>query len=179
VKHILDDGGRKLAGFKGDAGDCVVRSVAIASGRPYAEVYAACADIMAGLRKTKGRRAAGKRSASDGVYTTSKAFKTYIAGLGFVWTPTMKIGEGCRVHLADGELPMGRLIVKVSRHVTAVIDGVVHDTYDPQREAHCVEPDRGQPLKPGQWRNSNGVCSIQRRCVYGYWALRLEAQHPI
>ena len=36
-----DDGGRAAAGFKGSAGDCVARSVAIASGRPYAEVYGA------------------------------------------------------------------------------------------------------------------------------------------
>jgi hypothetical protein len=57
----------------------------------------------------------------------------------------------------------------VSRHLTAVIDGVVHDTFDPQREAHCVESDHGGPLQPGQWRDSNGICSIRRRCVYGYF----------
>src|SRR6516164_288534 len=43
----------------------------------------------------------------------------------------MRIGQGCTVHLARGELPMGRLIVSVSRHVVAVIDGVIHDTHDP------------------------------------------------
>jgi hypothetical protein len=37
------------------------------------------------------------------------------------------------VHLRDGELPSGRLIVQVSRHVVAVIDGVMHDTHDPSR----------------------------------------------
>jgi hypothetical protein len=52
-----------------------------------------------------------------------------------------------------------------------MIDGTIHDTHDPRREVHCIEPDRGQPLKPGQWRNENGICSIQRRCVYGYWTM--------
>jgi hypothetical protein len=65
--------------------------------------------------------------------------------LGFVWTPTMTIGSGCRVHLRDGELPMGRLVVSVSKHATAVIDGVIHDTHDPARGG--------------------------TRCVYGFWKL--------
>ena len=39
IKFIRTDGGRVAAGFKGEAGDCVVRAVAIASGRPYAEVH--------------------------------------------------------------------------------------------------------------------------------------------
>ena len=34
-----DDGGRAAAGFKGEAGDCVTRAIAIATGRPYREVY--------------------------------------------------------------------------------------------------------------------------------------------
>ena len=60
------------------------------------------------------------------------------------WTATMDIGKGCRVHLRAGEVPMtGRVIVKVSRHLTALIDGVIHDTGDPSRDG--------------------------TRCVYGYW----------
>lgn len=43
----------------------------------------------------------------------------------------------------DGELPHGRLVVMLSRHAAAVIDGVLHDTY---------QDDRGGT-----------------RCVYGYW----------
>ena len=35
----IDDGGRAAAGFKGKAGDCVVRSISIATGIKYAEVY--------------------------------------------------------------------------------------------------------------------------------------------
>jgi hypothetical protein len=92
-----------------------------------------------------------------------------MAALGWRWIPTMHIGSGCKVHLHDGELPMGRLVVSVSRHLTAVIDGVIHDTHDPQREVHTVEPNRGQELRAGQWRNPNGVCSVSRRCVYGYF----------
>jgi hypothetical protein len=167
MAFVYDDGGRAAAGFKGSAGDCVCRAVAIASGKPYAEVYSALAKGMRTQRLTK--RSKPKSGARDGVSVRRKWFKDYMASLGFEWVPTMQIGSGCKVHLDPAELPSGRLVVAVSKHYTAVVDGVIRDTYDPRRETHCVEPDHGQPLKPGQWRNPNGVCSIRRRCVYGYW----------
>lgn len=168
MRFVFDDGGRSTAGFKGKTGDCVTRSVAIAAQLPYAEVYAALSEGCRTQRKTKRSRV--KESARNGVNTNRKWFKDYMAALGWKWTPTMGIGTGCRVHLHDGELPKGRLIVAVSKHYTTVIDGVIHDTHDPQRDVHRIRPDDGGPLKPGEWRNSNGICAIERRCVYGYWA---------
>jgi hypothetical protein len=154
MKFLHNDGGRAAAGYRGDAGDCVVRAVAIATGKPYAEVYDALSAGQRGQRRTKlaGRSA----SARDGVNTTRLWFKRYMESLGWAWTPTMFIGSGCKVHLTDGELPGGRLVVAVSRHFVAVIDGVIHDTHDPQRAVPCVTPD-GKP-------------HISRRCVYGYWS---------
>ena len=110
-----------------------------------------------GERRTKHRRTRG-RTARNGVYTTRKWFKDYMASLGWTWTPTMHIGSGCTVHLADGELPMGRLIVSVSRHLTAVIDGVIRDTYDPQRGERFRNGPNGEYIRLGGGR-----------CVYGYW----------
>lgn len=149
MSFVLDDGGRRDAGFtnKRTAGDCVPRAVAIASGRPYAEVYAALAEGMESQRRTKrSGKTTGKRSASNGVTTGRKWFKDYMVGLGFKWVPTMQIGEGCTVHLKADELPAGRLVVSVSKHYTAMLDGVIHDAYDPSRGG--------------------------TRCVYGYWILR-------
>jgi hypothetical protein len=41
--------------------------------------------------------------------------------------------------LKADELPAGRLIVSVSKHLVAVIDGVAHDTHDPSRGGtRCV-----------------------------------------
>ena len=144
MKHVINDGGREAAGRKGDADDCVARSICIAMQRPYAEVYAELADIMARMPKTRRRnKSAGQRSARNGVYTKSTLFKAYMARLGWSWVPTMQIGAGCTVHLKAGELPPGRLVVAVSKHYTAVIDGELHDTYDCSRGG--------------------------TRCVYGYW----------
>jgi hypothetical protein len=147
IKVDYNDGGRRAAGFPpGKGGDCVARSIAIASGRPYGEVYAALARLNEGMRKTSRRTpTVGQFTADKGIYTSSAAFKRYMRGLGFVWTSTMSIGSGCRVHLRADELPRGRLVVKISRHYSAVIDGVLHDTHDASRGG--------------------------TRCVYGYWRL--------
>lgn len=156
MRFVKDDGGRSAAGFKGSAGDCVVRAVAIASARPYGEVYNALSSGTRTERVTKRKR---QGSARNGVSTTRKWFKDYMASLGFRWTPTMAIGVGCTVHLADGELPMGRLVVAVSKHYTAVINGVVRDTYDPQRHTVEIGQTRGE-----HWQREYD------RCVYGYWS---------
>ena len=44
IEFIEDDGGRAKAGYRGEAGDCVSRALAIATGRPYLEAYAALAE---------------------------------------------------------------------------------------------------------------------------------------
>ena len=66
-------------------------------------------------------------------------YDKYIKSLGWKWQPTMGIGTGCQTHLLADELPDGRLIVSVSKHMTAVIDGELHDTYDCSRDGtRCV-----------------------------------------
>jgi hypothetical protein len=148
MSFVFNDGGRAAAGFKGKAGDCVARAVAIAAQRPYGEVYDRLATGQ-GTQKRSSRKHArsnsrhGQRTAAHGVSTKRKWFKDYMAELGFAWTSTMQIGSGCKVHLRADELPAGRLIVAVSKHYCAVIDGVVHDTYRDDRDG--------------------------TRCVYGYW----------
>lgn len=139
MEFVYDDGGRKAAGFKGDAGDCCVRSVAIVTGKPYQEVYDAINAM--GKQERTGKRKRGKSNARTGVYGATA--RKYMDSLGWKWTPTMTIGSGCKVHLRADELPSGRVLAFVSRHFTTMIDGVIHDTFDPSRDG--------------------------RRCVYGYY----------
>lgn len=149
LRWEYNDGGRSGAGFKGDAGDCVTRSIAIATGLPYLEVYNDLFDrnrsfmMSSRTREAKRLRSSTKGATPrDGVIKT--VYKPYLESLGWTWTPTMQIGQGCKVHMRADELPPGRLIVSCSKHLVAVIDGVVHDTHDPSREG--------------------------TRCVYGYWS---------
>lgn len=171
MKYEFDDGGREAAGFKGRAGDCVARSIAIASGKPYAEVYAALAHGMGTQRA--GKRGKKAKSARNGVTTSRKWFKEYMASLGATWTPTMQIGSGCKVHLRADELPAGRLVVAVSKHYTAVIDGVIHDTFNPSERGDTLYPEGCTlPIPKGAKHlpDGRGWVYSPERCVYGYWS---------
>ena len=145
ITFQFNDGGRNAAGYKGRAGDCVCRAIAIATGLPYQQVFDRLADGNVSQRKSKRSNKERQRTANSGIMTKRKWFKDYMLELGFTWHPTMSIGSCCKVHLKADELPSGRIVCNVSRHVVAVIDGVINDTYDCSR--------RGT------------------RCVYGYWKL--------
>ena len=134
-----NDGGRSAAGYKGLAGDCVVRAIAIAAETPYQDVY--CGINLVARQFERRTRCKGISCARQGVYR--QTYRRYLAYLGWRWVPTMGIGTGCTVRMRSGDLPRGRIIVALSRHLAAVVDGVLHDTADTSRGG--------------------------RRCVYGYW----------
>lgn len=138
----LNDGGRELAGFKGGAGDCVVRSIAIAADLPYIRVYEdlrLANERYAQLKNDRLAKRLNTKGSSPRNGNHRNVFHEYILQLGFEWVPTMKVGAGCQVHLRPDELPNATLIAKVSKHLTAIIDGVIHDTHDPSRGgSRCV-----------------------------------------
>ena len=139
--YQYNDGGRAAAGYRGRAkGDCVARAIAIATGRPYQTV---CDEIdLLAKSERIGKRKKSRSSSQNGVWRETS--DRYLRSIGFRWIPTMGIGSGCKVHLCSEELPSGSIIARLSKHFVAVLDGVVHDIYDPSR-------------------NGN-------RCVYGYWS---------
>lgn len=108
----------------------MTRAIAIATGLPYRQIYSDLAE--------RHDIRTGERTARKGIFR--KDYEPYLFDLGWIWNATMKIGSGCKVHLRDGEIPNeGPIITRLSRHITAVIDGVIHDTYDPSRdETRCV-----------------------------------------
>ena len=165
--YVYDDGGRAVAGFKGTGGGCVVRAIAIAAQIPYREVYDLVNEVAKESPRHRLIRSRGKTryqsrsSARNGVL--KRDIRKIMALLGWVYTPTMKIGSGCKVHLLAAELPSGRLVVQVSKHLTALIDGVIHDTYDPRRGpiAYMKGSESGRAV----------VDHISpERCVYGYFS---------
>ncbi len=134
VEFVEDDGGRAAAGYKGHTGDCACRALAIASGRPYQEVY----ELI--IEEAKREKPRGKKKRSHprtGVYRPT--MHRVCERLGAYWTATMQIGSGCQVHVRGPELVWGRLVLSLSGHYSAVIDRVVRDTYDPSRGGtRCV-----------------------------------------
>lgn len=143
---LYDDGGRGAAGFRGTTEDCVCRAIAIVTGLPYREVYDMIIRYAADERPRRGKDRSHPRKGGVAMPTVHRL----MGDLGWCWVPTMGIGTGCRVHLDPDELPdVEALMVRVSKHVTTLVRGVVRDTYDPSRGG--------------------------TRCVYGYW-IRKEDQ---
>ena len=140
MELIVSDGGRSKY-FKGSAGDCVCRAICNATGKDYKEIYDFINEMA--QREWVSKKMKGKSSARNGVYkgTTKTIIEDYLK---WKWHPTMTFGSGCKVHLKADELPKGTLIVKLSKHLTCVKDGIIYDTYDCSREG--------------------------TRCVYGYWS---------
>ena len=125
IKFKYNNGGWKGA----KRGDCVIRAISIATERPYDLVFNELMD----LAKEK-----------QNLPNDKKVYKPYLEELGWTWVPTMGIGTGCKVHLKESELPKGRVICRLSKHLVAVIDGVMNDIYNSSRDGN--------------------------RCVYGYFA---------
>lgn len=116
-EYQYNDGGRSDSGRKGTAGDCVCRAIAIALELPYDQVYRELAQA--------NQEAGGKRSARNGLYRS--VYEAYLNKHGWVWHSAPKL-EGRKARFND--LPQGRLIARMARHVAAVIDGKLHDTWD-------------------------------------------------
>ena len=135
----FNDGGRRKSGYKGSTNDCVVRAISIVTERPYQEIYNEINTIGQTEKITKRKRT--KSNARTGVF--SATVRRYMKQIGWIWVPTMFVGSGCKVHLKSNELPSGRLLVRVSKHYTVVINGILNDTHNCSR---------------------NGT-----RCVYGYF----------
>lgn len=140
MKFVYNDGGRSKYFKAEQVGDCVTRAIAIATEQDYKVVYDAINRLAKQEKITSRKRSIS--NARNGVY--KETIRKYMNSIGWKWHPTMKIGQGCTTHLREDELPRGRLVVSVSKHETAVIDGVLHDTYDCSRGGD--------------------------RCVYGYYS---------
>lgn len=141
MKFHYSDGGRSKYYKAEHVGDCVVRAICNATGKDYKEVY----DALSKLAKKErvGKRKKCISSPRNGMY--KKTYRIYIEEeLHWKWVSCSGIGMGISVHLRSDELPKtGTYIIKVSKHLTCVKDGVLYDTYDCSR---------------------NGT-----RAVYGYW----------
>jgi hypothetical protein len=139
-RYVYNDGG---AGRTNHGGGCVPRAIAIATGRPYREVYEALvARTYEYVRRWPRSQVAGwirrgRNSFDPARGSYRSVYGRYLKSLGWHYVST----EDQKVRLRADELPSGRLIVAVHQHLVAVIDGVIHDTYDSGQKGH--RPVRG------------------------------------
>lgn len=116
TKHIFNDGGRAKY-FKGFAGDCAARAMAIALNLDYKYCYNELAN--AHCART------GKKTARNGIYKSD--FNEVMKRHGWEWRSAPKF-DGRKARATD--MPSGSVIVQMARHYAAVVDGVVNDTWN-------------------------------------------------
>ena len=127
----------------------MARAIAIAAQKPYREVHDALvvrsvqhAHVDNSAYGKWARRKGGVRAFDADHGCPPGAYGPYLESLGWKFTST----KDQRIRLRADELPSGRLIVEVHRHLVAVIDGAIHDTHDCGRA--------GRRPVVGYWRAS-------------------------
>jgi len=117
MEFKFNDGGRKAAGYKGTAGDCGARAMAIALGLDYQAVYKELAQANA----DNGRAKSARNGINKDIY--SEVLKRY----GWVWCKAPQF-SGRKARCSD--MPTGVVIAKQAHHFVAVIDGTANDVWN-------------------------------------------------
>jgi hypothetical protein len=154
-KHVhITDGGHAAAKMRGTGRNaCVPRAIAIALGLDYRETHDALEAAQqewatTGRTSKAKRRAEGKTIAQEGVHKA--VYTDFLAERGWQHISLMSVGQQRERNPRFADLPTtGTIIANVSKHLSAVIDGVIHDTHDPTRGG--------------------------TRTVYGYWKKGCDA----
>lgn len=120
---VKTDGGRAEAGYRARVADCAVRAIAIAAELPYKQVYRQLNLYCQSFANCDVRYG-----------TPDTVLHRYLKSLGWEYVPAKRYGKHTNMHLNATELPSGRIIASIKNHVTAVIDGVIHDSWDPSKE---------------------------------------------
>jgi uncharacterized protein YfiM (DUF2279 family) len=114
--YTQNDGGRAAAGYKGMAGDCGARALAIATGMDYQQAYS----LIAVENKNMGFA----KSARNGVH--KNVYERVLKSLGWQWKSAPKF-EGRKARCSD---LTGTVIAQQAGHYVAVINGIPQDIWD-------------------------------------------------
>ena len=161
MKFVYASGGREKY-FKADnVGDCVTRAIVNATGKDYKEVYDKLNE-MAKHESVKRHRGHKRSQSRNGVF--KETWKRYLRDIGWIHHSVTSIGnDQRRKRLVEEDLPMGTLIVQLSKHVTCVKDKVIYDTYNCSKKEYY------------DWETGDKIVN-EERCIYGYWTAPTEEQ---
>ena len=121
IRYEYDDGGREAAGYKGRAGDCVCRAFTILAGKDYRECYR----LLGVANATHGYA----RSARGGLLL--KVYEGIYFENGLARVDHLKRRHGGRFPtFTEAYETYGNCIVRIAKHVAAIVDGALRDTDD-------------------------------------------------
>lgn len=110
LKHEITDGGMAAAGFN-EHNDCVVRALSIATGIKYATMHREMKELG---RKDRHRTKSYWTEWADDWCESKDEYKRN----------QMTISEFVQLN------PIGKFVIRIRGHALALIDGVIHDTYE-------------------------------------------------
>lgn len=133
LDFVVDDGGRKAAGYKGNASDCVLRSLSIALGEDYEELRRELMEETKHFANTSRSRKAKRQkkegnSVFRGVYR--EVYSVILKRRGWIRTGMSKIGSSKRYYLTKSDVPPVPVILHTRGHLTTSIDHTIRDTWD-------------------------------------------------
>lgn len=131
LPHVLTDGGRKEAGYKGSTGDCVIRAIAVATGEKYKDIYKAIFAMAKANPTFRQAMYPHRCSPRFGVY--QEHYQEYLEARGWKWIPATELQPESGKITEENIKMVGTAIIKVHRHLMAVKDGVVHDSFPPSQ----------------------------------------------
>jgi len=133
LKFKYNDGGRSKY-FKGEAGDCVTRAIAIATGEDYINVYNDLFNLTKDYAKSKKTKVAKQinsrangSSPRNGIY--KDIYQKYLLDRGWKYISLLKFGSKERTKL-DQLTHLDNIIVSIPRHIMSMKKGVVNDIGD-------------------------------------------------
>jgi len=116
MKWQFHDGGRKLAGYRPHARDCVIRSISIALNLDYKRT---AKRIAKGLNWDDAHWSQGMHSGK---------YRNFLFKKG--WMYISLTGERCDTDNAEDRLPKTQLILQMHRHLVACYKHILYDTWD-------------------------------------------------
>ena len=126
IDYHYDDGGREAAGYRGRTGDCVVRAIAICTGEDYRAVYLTMAEHMKRngyATRERNRKAPRRKGQIAALRVQDRVLEVY----GF---RKVRLPAGARPTFTEAHRRYGDCVVGTTKHVAAIVDGVLRDTFD-------------------------------------------------
>lgn len=125
TSFIEYDGGRKLSGYKGICGDCVIRAICIAGDLDYKNTYKELHNLIKEYVKNNDNdktRAYIKRRLSPRNGLEINVYGPFLRRMGFKWEEKIRLFES---------IPKtGIFILVLDSHLCTYINGVLYDTKD-------------------------------------------------
>lgn len=162
------DDGRARAGFRGSAGDCGVRAAAIVTGSDYRATYDALFARQKAYRAKSRKPAKRDRTASPRAGVARDVMHAHMIEAGADWIALASIGgDVVRVIDVAARWPRGRIVMRLARHYSVMIDGVNLDTWGqhPQKRVYGVWIIEGE--RDGVERSALPDCPPRQRLPRG------------